>query len=176
MSSVEISQPSSEMKYHGGVSAARSKRALAGDVWRRMARFTIGQVQRGEHFRLLTEQGLTPGHLKVLGFLDEDEPRPMGAIAEGLSIDASQVTWLIDRLEERGFVQRRALASDRRVKTIALTPQGVAFRARLLEHLYEPPAELTALDAATLESLLHELGKLPEPDGNVWSDLRPPRR
>ena len=52
--------------------------------------------------------------MKVLGFLDEDEPRPMGAIAEGLNVDASQVTWLIDRLEERGFVERRMLPSDRR--------------------------------------------------------------
>ena len=141
-----------------------------------MARFTIGQVQRGEHFRLLTEHGLTPGHMKALGFLDEEEPRPMGAIAEGLSIDASQVTWLVDRLEERGFVERRTLPSDRRVKTVALTPEGVAFRARLLEHLYEPPPELTALDAATLESLLAELEKLPAPGGSLWSDLRPTRR
>ena len=164
------------MKYHGGMSAARSKHDLAAEAWRRMARFTIGQVQRGEHFRLLTQQGLTPGHLKALGFLDEDEPRPMGAIAEGLGVDASQVTWLVDRLEERGFVERRPLQNDRRVKTVALTPEGVAFRRELLEHLYEPPPELIALDAATLESLLRELGKLPEPEGSVWSDLRPPRR
>lgn len=156
--------------------AARPKHDLAADVWRRMASFTIGQVQRGEHFRLLQEQGLTPGHLKVLGFLDEDEPRPMGAIAEGLNVDASQVTWLIDRLEERGLVERRMLPSDRRVKTVALTGDGVVFRTELLRHLYEPPPELASLDAATLSSLLHQLEKLPQPEGSVWSDLRMPRR
>lgn len=158
------------------MSAARPKRDLAADAWRRMARFTIGQVQRGEHFRLLRAHGLTPGHLKVLGFLDEREPRPMGAIAEGLDVDASQVTWLVDRLEEPGFVERRPLPSDRRVKTVALTPKGVAFRAELLQHLYEPPPELAALDASTLEALLAQLEKLPQPEGDVWSDLRPSRR
>ncbi|HET6714789.1 MAG TPA: MarR family transcriptional regulator [Actinomycetota bacterium] len=157
------------------MTAARSKQALAEEVWRRMARFTIDHVQRGEHFRLLQEQGLTPGHLKALGFLDDDEPRPMGAIAEGLSIDASQVTWLVDRLEEHGFVERRTLPSDRRVKTVALTPKGVAFRRELLEHLSQPPAALTALDAATLGSLLHELEKLPEPEGSLWNEFRAPR-
>ena len=167
-----------DMKYHGDrmSAATRPKHDLAADVWRRMARFTIGQVQRGEHFRLLHEQGLTPGHLKVLGFLDEDEPRPMGAIAEGVNVDASQVTWLIDRLEERGFVERRMLPSDRRVKTVALTGDGVAFRTELLRRMYEPPSELVALDVATLSSLLHELEKLPQPEGSMWSDLRMPRR
>lgn len=163
------------IKYHDGMAAARSKRDLAEHVWRRMARFTIDEVQRGEHFRLLRQQGLTPGHLKALGFLHDGEPQPMGAIAEGLSIDASQVTWLIDRLEERGFVERRMVPADRRVKTVVLTPKGVAFRRELFEDLYEPPAVLTGLDATSLESLLHELEKLPEPEGNVWGEFRPPR-
>ena len=148
--------------------AARSKRALAGDVWRLMARFAFSQVQRGGQFELLREQGLTPGHLKALAILDADEPRPMGAMADGLRCDASQVTWLVDRLEERGFVERRAMATDRRVKTVALTADGVAFRARLLEHLYEPPEALLSLDAASLETLREHLERLPDGDDDAW--------
>jgi DNA-binding MarR family transcriptional regulator len=147
---------------------SRSKRTVAGDVWRMMARFTLGQVQRGGQFELLREHGLTPGHLKALAMLDADEPRPMGAMAEGLRCDASQVTWLVDRLEERGFVERRPLATDRRVKTVALTDAGVAFRARVLEHLYEPPDALLSLDAGTLESLRTHLERLPDLDGDAW--------
>ena len=153
---------------YDGRMAARSKRAVAGDVWRLMARFTLSQVQRGDQFELLREQGLTPGHLKALAILDADEPRPMGAMADGLRCDASQVTWLVDRLEERGFVERRALATDRRVKTVALTDDGAAFRARVLEHLYEPPKALLSLDAATLEALREHLERLPESDGDAW--------
>lgn len=136
-----------------------------------MARFTLDQLQRGEHFAMLRDEGLTPGHLKTLAFLDADEARPMGAIAEGLAIDASQVTWLVDRLEERGFVERGALAGDRRVKTVALTPSGLAFRRKLLEHVYEPPPELVALDAATLEVLRAQLEKLPVPESGFFPGL-----
>ena len=150
------------------MAAARSKRAVAADVWRLMARFTLSQVQRGGQFELLREQGLTPGHLKALAILDADEPRPMGAMAEGLRCDASQVTWLVDRLEERGLVERRPLATDRRVKTVALTEQGVAFRARVLEHLYEPPEALLSLDADSLETLRAHLERLPDLDGDAW--------
>jgi DNA-binding MarR family transcriptional regulator len=158
------------MKYlsYDGPMGARSKRTVAGDVWRLMARFTLSQVQRGDQFELLREQGLTPGHLKALAILDADAPRPMGAMAEGLRCDASQVTWLVDRLEERGFVERRSLATDRRVKTVALTDDGAAFRARVLEHLYEPPEALLSLDAASLESLREHLERLPESDGDTW--------
>lgn len=154
---------------------SRSKKALAGDVWRLMAGFTLGQVQRGGHFELLRQQGLTPGHLKALSVLDEEEPRPMGAMAEALQIDASQVTWLVDRLEERGFVERHTMPTDRRVKTVALTESGVAFRERILEHLHQPPDALLSLDADSLDVLRAQLEKLPSPSGAFWTGFAPRR-
>ncbi len=75
-----------------------------------MARFTMEKFQRGEHLALLREHGLTPGHMKTLSILDPEQPRPMGVMADMMHCDASQVTWLVDRLEERGFVERRSLA------------------------------------------------------------------
>ena len=146
---------------------ARSKRELAGDVWRLMARFTMERVQSGEHFALLRELGLTPGHLKALTIIQPDEPRPMGVIAEVMRCDASQMTWLVDRLEERGLVERQTMPTDRRVKSIALTPRGVEVRRQLLDKLFEPPEELQALDAASLESLREHLRKLP-PSGGIF--------
>jgi MarR family transcriptional regulator, organic hydroperoxide resistance regulator len=76
--------------------------------------------------------------------------------------------WLIDRLEERGLVERRPLPTDRRVKTIALTPKGVKFRRRMLFEMFTPPEELLGLDASTLEALRSELEKLPAPVGTSW--------
>ena len=136
-----------------------------------MARFTMEKFQRGEHLALLREHGLTPGHMKTLSILDPDQPRPMGVMADMMHCDASQVTWLVDRLEERGFVERRSLPTDRRVKTIALTPAGVAFRAELMEHMFEPPPELMEVDAATLESLREALERLPAPQDGYWYGL-----
>jgi DNA-binding MarR family transcriptional regulator len=143
------------------IMGARSKRGLARDVWRLMARFTMERVQSGEHFALLRELGLTPGHLKALALIHPDEPRPMGVMAEVMRCDASQMTWLVDRLEERELVERRTMPGDRRVRTIALTPRGAEVRRLVLDKLFEPPEELLALDAATLEDLLEHLEKLP---------------
>ena len=136
-----------------------------------MARFTMEKFQRGEHLALLREHGLTPGHMKTLSILDPEQPRPMGVMADMMHCDASQVTWLVDRLEERGFVERRSLPTDRRVKTIALTPAGVTFRAELMEHMFEPPPELMEVDAATLESLRAALERLPTPQDGYWYGL-----
>jgi DNA-binding MarR family transcriptional regulator len=71
------------------------------------------------------------------------------------------VTWLVDRLEERGLVERRTMATDRRVRTIALTPRGTEVRRLVLDKLFEPPDELVSLDAVTLEELRTHLEKLP---------------
>jgi DNA-binding MarR family transcriptional regulator len=72
------------------------------------------------------------------------------------------MTWLVDRLEERGLVERRGLPTDRRVKTIALTPVGREMKAKLEERLYEPPAAVVALDSSVLEALRDALTKVPD--------------
>ena len=156
----------------GARSNRSSKKALAEDVWGLMARLTMERMRRSEHFTMLRELGLTPGHLKVLAVIHPDEPRPMGVMAEIMQCDASQMTWLIDRLEERELVERRTMPGDRRVRTIALTPRGVEVRRLVLDKLYEPPDELVKLDAVTLETLRDHLRKLPIA-GGIFSDTRP---
>src|SRR5436309_5498978 len=149
MSSIERDQLSRNWKYlvrprtMSIVNADRpkGKRAIAADVWRMMAEFSWAALQRGRHFGILKELGLTPGHLKVLGALTPGEPRPMGTIADACNCDASQATWLIDRLEERGLVERKVVPTDRRVKAVVLTPLGESTRQQLFAHMYEPPEE-----------------------------------
>ena len=110
------------------------------------------------------ELGVTPGHVKALLELQPDQPRPMGALAESLHCDASNATWLVDRLEERDLVERGDVPTDRRVKTVVLTSLGVKTRAAVIERLYEPPEDLLALDRKDLEELRAALAKLPKSD------------
>ena len=142
-----------------------SKRDVAAEVWRLMLETAMSQFGRASE--ILQQYGLTPGHLKLLLHIEEVESKPMGSLAQSFQCDASTMTWLVDRLEERGFVERRALPTDRRVKAVALTPLGVKTKAKLLEHLYRPPAELVALDRTSLEDLQRALQKirseLPQP-------------
>jgi DNA-binding MarR family transcriptional regulator len=132
-----------------------------------MVQFTFAQQSR-RAFSEVRELGLTPGHVKALMVLN-DQPRPMGSLAESLGCDASTVTWLVDRLEERGLAERRPSLTDRRVKAVLLTSAGMESRAHLMERLYEPPDELIALDRSRLEALRSALGHLPKP-----ADLSPP--
>jgi DNA-binding MarR family transcriptional regulator len=144
------------------------KSAIASEVWRAMAHLSFSAMMRGRHLAVLKELGLTPGHFKALGALDPMEPRPMRALADSIGCDASTATWLVDRLEERGLVERRSLPTDRRVKTIALTPSGIRTRERILEGLYEPPPDLLELDVKARKSLQRELAKLPERPLPFW--------
>jgi DNA-binding MarR family transcriptional regulator len=141
----------------------KSRSALAADVWRQI--FEFFWASREEHMKLLSEMGLTPGHMKALFDLDGREARPMGSLATSWNCDASNVTWIVDRLEERGLVERRALPADRRVKAIALTALGEETKAKLLERMYEPPEFLFDLPRADLEALSAALSKLPPSRG-----------
>jgi DNA-binding MarR family transcriptional regulator len=119
-------------------------------------------AQRESQSRATQELGLTPGHMKTLFELNADDGRPMGELANALVCDASNATWLVDRLEERGLVERRPHPGDRRVKTVVLTPEGVKTKQLLVERLLTPPEDLVALDRAELDELHHAVELLPE--------------
>jgi DNA-binding MarR family transcriptional regulator len=155
----------------------RSKAAVAAEAWAALLDLTMGQ--RGRFFRILQEFGLTPGDLRALFALDGDHPRPMRALAQAWNCDASNATWMVDRLETRGLVERRALPHDRRVKAVVLTPLGASTKRGLMTRLHEPPDDLLALDRATLEALRDALAQLPTslraPGRDDWPPHAPER-
>ena len=102
-------------------------------------------AQRARNAATLHELGLTFPQAHALRLLDPDRPLPMSAIAERLVCDASNVTGIADRLEARGYVERRSAEGDRRIKVLALTPAGVKVRERVLALMHEPPEALTRL-------------------------------
>src|SRR2546426_1603261 len=109
----------------------RGKKAVAADVWRLMVECSMAQFGRASG--ILQRLGLTPGHMKLLMQLEQGSGRAMGSLAQSFQCDASTMTWLVDRLEERGLVERRMLPADRRVKAVVLTPLGVRTKDELLE-------------------------------------------
>src|SRR5438067_8813882 len=135
-----------------------SKKTVAAEVWRLM--LDAAMAQFGHSSEALQRLGLTPGHMKLMMQIDEGDGRPMGSLAHIFRCDASTMTWLVDKLEERGLVERRMLASDRRVKAVALTPLGAKTKAELMERFYEPPKELLELDRIALEGLRDALTKV----------------
>jgi DNA-binding MarR family transcriptional regulator len=134
--------------------------SLAADVWRRMLDYHMAHQRYVETARQL---GLNPGATKLLLELEPEDPRPMRALAEAFACDASNITWMVDQLEERGLVERRTLRNDRRVKTVALTALGEKTKAELLQRFYTPPDDLVALPYRQLVALRDALAKLPMP-------------
>lgn len=105
------------------------------------------------------EHGLRPAVFGALRLLDE--PRAMGEIAAFLHCDNSNVTGIVDGLEERGLAERRPAAHDRRVKLIALTAAGRRLRARLTKAVEVPPEWLRRLspeDQRALRAILERAG------------------
>ena len=56
--------------------------------------------------------------------LHEYGPLPPSQIAKMILVNSSTVTGIIDRLEQKGLVERQRISQDRRVITIQLTESG----------------------------------------------------
>jgi len=127
-------------------------------------RYELAQAAYAVHAALehelhgtLLELDLTIPLADVLWQLDPElGPLSRRELAERLHCHPSNVTFLIDRLERRGFVARARVNADRRVKALALTPAGVQVRERLIVTLAESAmfAELTRAEQRQLADLL----------------------
>jgi DNA-binding MarR family transcriptional regulator len=131
---------------------------VATDVWRMITGLVM---ERKANFPAIAASlGLNPGALHALLHLDENEPRSMSSLAGDWRCDASNVTWLVDRLEEKGFAERRPHPTDRRVRTVGLTEAGARARADAEARLFEAPESILALSAADLETVRAILAKV----------------
>ena len=96
------------------------------------------------HTRKVAEQfGLTAAQTVALRELPV--PRTLGALAERMHCEASNATFVADRLEAMGMLERRPHPTDRRAKLLHLTPEGVALRKQVVKHL-NVDAPLSRLD------------------------------
>jgi DNA-binding MarR family transcriptional regulator len=103
------------------------------------------------------EIGLSESVAHLVWLLDpEADPLPLRQIADKLRCDPSNITLLAERLEEKGLAERRPHPADGRVRTLVLTPAGVAARRKLLERVQErsPLAALDAEQQRQLQELL----------------------
>ncbi|MGD9763446.1 MAG: MarR family winged helix-turn-helix transcriptional regulator [Candidatus Binatia bacterium] len=126
---------------------------------------------------------LSEPQCQVLRLLSPDEPVHMVALAKRLACDASNITGIVDRLEDRGLLVRRPVPHDRRMKVVALTPRGAKLRVRLIERLSELPEAIGRMaveDQRALRDILRRV--LAEESGAARigkpqaGSARPPRR
>ena len=73
----------------------------------------------------LVRLGISMTHFHVLTLLRHHDAMPMGHLAEILDTSMSSATGIIDRMEERGLVERVRVSDDRRVVMVRPTQTGL---------------------------------------------------
>lgn len=112
-----------------------------------------------EYEQAAAQHSLTGAQARVLGLISLD-PVPMRKIARKLKCEPSNITGIVDRLEARGLVERRADAADRRVKLAAATDEGRQTAKALRESLdfaREPLGRLSEAERTLLRDLLKRM-------------------
>ena len=108
------------------------------------------------------ESGISPGLFGILVVIGENPGLSQQALANAAHLDRSTVVTVIDKLEDRGLVERRA--ADRRSNGLYLADKGAALlrglKRKVAQHERRVVHNLSARDRAQLVELLQRI--LPE--------------
>jgi len=72
----------------------------------------------------LVRAGVSMTHMHVLWLLEHHGDLPMSHLAEFLDVSLSSATGIVDRMEERGLVERIRVPDDRRVVLVRIASRG----------------------------------------------------
>ena len=110
----------------------------------------------------IAQYGMTLAEFGVLEALYHKGPLLLGEVQRKLLVSSGGVTYLVDRLERRGFVRRDACLEDRRARYAVLTDDGTAFVRRVFpqhaEAIREAVAGLDAEEQRVATRLIRKLG------------------
>jgi MarR family 2-MHQ and catechol resistance regulon transcriptional repressor len=110
----------------------------------------------------VSEYGLTTPQFGILEALYHLGPLSLGELAEKLLVTGGNITYVMDRLEKDGLVERDRSGPDRRVVTARLTPKGEGLIREVFpghaRFIHELTDELTAEEKATARALLKRWG------------------
>ncbi len=109
--------------------------------------------------RVAADMGLSAIQANTLFHMDPARASTMSAVAEAVGCGPSNLTAIVDKLEARGLVKRRAAPDDRRSKIVSMTAEGAALRDRFVARLSEPAPWMLALPAADQRRLRDLLRK-----------------
>ncbi|MDL4820986.1 MarR family winged helix-turn-helix transcriptional regulator [Actinomadura opuntiae] len=135
--------------------------AAAGDVEidRDVCKLVHQFVQRLDaHVRRVADDlGMTAS--QVVALRELSDPITARELAARMACEASNATFVLDRLERQDLIERRPHPTDRRAKQIVLTPAGERARAGVLARLetHSPLAPLSGDQQESFRDLLQAL-------------------
>lgn len=107
------------------------------------------------------EHDLTLAEFGALEALFHKGPMQVGMLQRKILISSGGITFLVDRLIDRGLVERRPSAEDRRARVVALTPEGEQLMATIFPvHAARVRHALSGVSATTQRDLTDGLRAL----------------
>lgn len=104
---------------------------------------------------------LTATEFGILEALYHKGPLLLGDVQKKILLSSGGVTYTVDRLADKGLVERRECPTDRRARYAALTPKGEELIAGIFpDHAARIEQALSALTAREQEELTALLRKL----------------
>ncbi|QBP41634.1 MULTISPECIES: MarR family winged helix-turn-helix transcriptional regulator [Paenisporosarcina] len=107
------------------------------------------------------KNGLNPTEFAVLELLFHKGRQPLQKIGNKILLASGSITYVIDKLEKRGFINRVSCPSDRRITFAEITTEGEAFMATLFpEHEKQLHEIMSALNPDEKDQAIVLLKKL----------------
>jgi len=111
----------------------------------------------------IRSHGLNPTEFGVLELLYHKGQHPLQQIGEKILLASGSITYVVDKLEQKGLLERKACTKDRRLTYAVITEKG----SKLIEDIFPDHAEvirdavsaLSASEQAEALQLLKKLGK-----------------
>lgn len=140
--------------------AARTAQDTALRLWVVLARSYMA-IERDIHSELAAHE-ITPMEFGILEVLHHKGPLLLGEVQRKVLVTSGGITYLVDRMTEKGLVERQECPGDRRARYAVLTPAGSALIRKIFpahaKRIERAVSGLTTAEQAQATVLLRRLG------------------
>ena len=110
----------------------------------------------------MEQHGITPTEFAILEALYHKGPLLLGEVQRKILVTSGGITYLVDRLVEKGLVKREQCPEDRRARYAVLTPAGQALIKKIFPahaaRIEQAMSGLTQAEQREATALLRKLG------------------
>lgn len=119
------------------------------------------QSIQNQTFKDIKSHGLNQTEFAVLELLYHKGEQPIQKIGKKILLASSSITYVVDQLEKKGFLQRKACPKDRRVTFAEITETGITLMDEIFpKHEVAMDQIFAGLNEAEKEVMIKQLKKL----------------
>jgi DNA-binding MarR family transcriptional regulator len=137
----------------------------------------LNQIAVGLFVQETETLGVTPMQYAALQTVQQTPGMDQRTLGRAIALDASTTGGVVDRLEARQLIERRASPSDRRVRLLHVTPQGNALLEQITPMMLQAQQRILApLSPEQRETFMAMLGTLVDSNSDHSRAPADPRR